>query len=243
MAQSESGIAEAPGAVYALALGADFARLQPELQEYFSLSPDAGLRGIGTGTFRLAGCPRPLLRPVFRCLADVFQADLFFPEYAQDVPFVVENRAHLDAEGHSALTQLRKLRFGGSSQNSEDGAVTRRFLDTTVWSDGALADFLGRGALLQTRLVPWVDAEGRLRAVSDRLRLALPLRLPNHRRAFLPLPGQGKAYALQWWDSEAAEHRIQVKVLHPWFGVLFLYAGSFSYWKEPVSDAAEPVSA
>ncbi len=49
--------------IYEQALGGDFARLQPELQEYFSLTPGSGHYGIGEGVFDVVGCRQPWLRP------------------------------------------------------------------------------------------------------------------------------------------------------------------------------------
>ena len=48
--------------IYRQALGADFHRLQPELQEYFSLAPGSGRFGVGEGVFEVVGCRQRWLR-------------------------------------------------------------------------------------------------------------------------------------------------------------------------------------
>lgn len=233
--------------IYALALGDDFRRLPAQMQEYFSLPVDPRYRGVGTGVFRIAGCPHPLMRPAFRVLADVLHADLFFPDYGQDVPFRIENRAHVDERGRPALSQLRRARFSATTvagdarcgithSHAVPAGTTQQILkervlrNTTVWDGTGLSDLLGRGRLLSTKLRPWVDANRRLRAVSERLRLRIPGGA-IHQEGWrgLPLLLPVRAYALQWWDHEAAQHAIQVKVISPTLGLLFVYTGSFSY--------------
>ena len=50
--------------IYQLALGEEFARLTPELQEYFSLAAGSGSYGIGEGVFDVVGCRQKWLRPL-----------------------------------------------------------------------------------------------------------------------------------------------------------------------------------
>lgn len=205
--------------IYELALGSDFARLQPELQEYFSLAPGSGHFGVGEGVFEVVGCRQPWLRPLLQ-LANGEQA--FFPEYGEGIRFRIENHAHLDPFGRSSLTARREIFFP---------FTTRVFHDTTSFdASGArpgLVDYVGRYRRLVTDLNLSVTADGRLRGVSEASRLFLgPLRIP------LPDALDAKAYAEQWWDpGEDAQgrHRIQVKVIQPQLGLVFVYAGHFDY--------------
>jgi hypothetical protein len=209
--------------IYALALGDAFPRLQPELQEYFSLAPGSGLFGVGVGTFDVVGCPQPWLRPLLR-LTGPEQA--FFPEYGGGIPFRIENHAHLDPFGRPSLTARREIFFPGT---------TRLFHDTTSYVDSAgrrgLVDYLGRYRRLATDLNLSVTEDGRLRGVSEASRLFLgPLRLG------LPGAVDAKAYAEQWWEPQEngpGRHRIQVKVIQPQPGVVLVYAGHFDYRLEP----------
>ena len=200
--------------IYEQAMGAGFARLQPELQDYFSLTPGSGTYGVGEGTFDVVGCRQQWLRPLLRMTAG---EQAFFPEYGESVPFRIENHAHLDPFGRSSLTARREIFFPGR---------TRIFQDTTSVSSAASGVSGG-----QARLVDYV---GRLRGVSGASRLFLgPLRLP------LPAALDAKPYAEQWWepsDGDRGRHRIQVKVIQPQVGLVLVYAGHFDYRLESYAE-------
>ena len=214
--------------IYRLGLGPDFTRLQPELQEYFSLVPGSGRYGVGEGVFDVVGCRQRWLRPLLR-LATGEQA--FFPEYGEGIRFRIENHAHLDPFGRSSLTARREIFFPHT---------TRVFSDTTSLDTSGgtprLVDYVGRYRRLVTDLNLSVTPEGRLRGVSEVSRLFLgPLRIP--------LPGalDAKAYAEQWWAPEEGRHRIQVKVIQPQLGLVLVYAGHFDYRLEPYpADSQAP---
>ncbi|WP_394940788.1 DUF4166 domain-containing protein [Psychromicrobium sp. YIM B11713] len=209
--------------IYAQALGEDFRKLQPEVQEYFSLLPGSGFYGVGIGVFDVAGCPQPWLRPLIRTAA---AEQAFFPEYGERIPFQIENHAHLDPFGRASLTTRRSLSFPGRN---------RIFESTSSLVDGRLVDYLGKHRRLVTDLTPSIAPDGALRAVSDHGRL-----FTRQLKLRLPAVVEAKAYALQWWDADAAQHRIQVKVIHRQLGVLLVYAGGFDYRlvRYPAHEAA-----
>ena len=211
--------------IYRLGLGPDFAKLQPELQEYFSLVPGSGRYGVGEGVFDVVGCRQAWLRPLLR-LATGEQA--FFPEYGEGIRFRIENHAHLDPFGRPSLTARRDIFFP---------QTTRIFHDTTSLDTSAgaprLVDYVGRYRRLVTDLNLSVTPEGRLRGISEASRLFLgPLRIP------LPAALDAKAYAEQWWDADEGRHRIQVKVIQPQIGLVLVYAGRFDYRLEPYPAGA-----
>ncbi len=109
--------------IYKLAMGAEFSRLQPELQDYFSLAPGSGHYGVGEGTFDVVGCRQSWLRPLLRLTAG---EQAFFPEYGECVPFRIENHAHLDPFGRSSLTARREIFFPGSTRISRTPPALRR---------------------------------------------------------------------------------------------------------------------
>ncbi|MDJ0356458.1 DUF4166 domain-containing protein [Paenarthrobacter sp. PH39-S1] len=206
--------------IYEQALGEDFRRLQPEVQDYFSLEPGSGSYGVGNGTFDVAGCPQPWLRPLLKLSTG---EEAFFPEYGTAVPFRIENHAHLDPFGRASLTARREISFPH---------VTRLFQDTTslqtTGSRNTLVDYVGKYRRLVTDLNVSVTPDGLLRGVSQRSRLlAGKVRLP------LPALLDARAYAQQWWDRGTERHRIQVKVIQPQLGVVLVYAGSFDYTLVP----------
>jgi len=221
--------------IYQLALGEDFTRLTPELQEYFSLAAGCGTYGIGEGVFDVVGCRQKWLRPL---LALTGSEEAFFPEYGEGIPFRIENHAHVDPFGRQALTARREIYFP---------TRTRLFHDTTsaVLPPGGadherarLVDHVGRYRRLVTDLEVTVTAQGRLRGVSKASRLFLgPLRLP------LPAALDARAYAEQWWDEAEGKHRIQVKVIQPQLGLVLVYAGRFDYRLAPYLPGAAPGTA
>lgn len=209
--------------IYERALGAGFSRLQPELQDYFSLAPGSGHYGVGEGVFEVVGCRQAWLRPLLRVAS---AEESFFPEYGEGIPFRIENHAHLDPFGRSSLTARREIFFP---------STTRLFHDTTSFEESGrrhgLVDYVGRYRRMVTDLNLSVTAGGRLRGVSEASRLFLgPLRIP------LPAALDAKAYAEQWWapdEGPAGKHRIQVKVIQPQLGLVLVYAGHFDYRLEP----------
>ena len=218
--------------IYKQALGEDFHRLQPELQEYFSLVPGSGSYGVGEGVFDVVGCRQAWLRPLLKLTSG---EEAFFPEYGENIPFRIENHAHQDPFGRSSLTARREIRFPGHRRIFQD---TTSLVDT---ADGPrLVDYLGRFRRMVTDLNVSVTAEGRLRGVSEDSRLFLgALRMP------LPAAVDAKAYAEQWWDKDAGEngsHRIQVKVIQPQIGQVLVYAGSFNYRLRPYIGGSSAAS-
>lgn len=218
--------------IYQQALGSEFGRLQPELQEYFALVPGSGHYGVGEGIFDVVGCRQDWLRPLLRLTSG---EEAFFPEYGEQVPFRIENHAHQDPFGRSSLTARREIRFPER---------TRIFQDTTsaVRQDGTarLVDYVGRYRRMVTDLSLSATPDGRLRGVSDASRLFLgPLRIP------LPAALDAKAYAEQWWDPALGtngRHRIQVKVIQPQIGLVLVYAGSFDYRLRPYTGGSSAQS-
>lgn len=214
--------------IYQQAMGAGFARLQPELQDYFSLAPGSGRYGVGEGVFDVVGCRQRWLRPLLGLTAG---EEAFFPEYGERVPFRIENHAHLDPFGRSSLTARRQIFFPGRTRIFQDTTSVRSAGPGGSSGAARLVDYVGRYRRLVTDLNLSVTAGGRLRGVSEASRLFLgPLRVP------LPAPLDAKAYAEQWWDpAEGAHgrHRIQVKVIQPQVGLVLVYAGHFDYRLEP----------
>lgn len=201
------------GSVYERALGAAFGRLQPQLQEYFSMQPGEGRYGHGTGVFDVAGCPRPALRPLLPVLP---VSNAFFPDYGRGVPFTISNYAHLDPFGRSSLTAVRTFKFDRGERIFED--------TTSLTSPTGLTDYVGRRRNLATDLDLSVSSDGRLHMHSPHTRLFLGrLRIP------VPVLAGADAHAEQWWDDETGRYRIRTIVRQRQLGTVFVYDGSFTY--------------
>lgn len=214
--------------IYQLALGDHFAKLSPELQEYFSLTAGSGSYGIGEGIFDVVGCRQKWLRPL---LALTGSEEAFFPEYGEGIPFRIENHAHVDPFGRPALTARREIYFPSGTRLFHDttSAVLQETPGAGAGEEPArLVDHVGRYRRLVTDLHVSVTPDGRLRGVSNASRLFLgPLRIP------LPAALDARAYAEQWWDDDERKHRIQVKVIQPQIGLVLVYAGRFDYRLAP----------
>ena len=214
----------APRSIYQQVLGPAFDRLQPELQDYFSAVPGAGVYGEGTGVFETAGCPRPWLRPLLK-LVPVSNA--FFPDYGTGIPFTIRNYPSADPWNRPSLTAVRTFRFPGGDRIFED--------TTTLTAPGQLTDYLGRKRNLATDLVLAVTEDGHLLMDSPRSRLFLgPLRLP------LPAFAAADAHVEQWYDDADGTFRIRTNVVQRQIGTIFVYEGSFSYSEQPWNGALPP---
>ncbi|GAB3532949.1 DUF4166 domain-containing protein [Arthrobacter tecti] len=202
--------------IYQLALGEEFSRLQPQLQDYFSFHQRSGAHAICSGTFDVAGSPSRIMRPLFALAA---RENTFFPEYEGNVQFRVRNWAHMDPFGRPSLTARRDFHFK---------AAHRVFEDTTSWTGDVLVDYLGVHRRMATALTCQVTTTGRMRMVSWNTRLfAGPLRLP------IPEFVGAKAYVEQWWDAAENCFRISSNVLHRQLGPVLVYAGRFTYETSP----------
>jgi hypothetical protein len=201
-----------PQSVYQRVLGDDFARLAPELRDYFSAPPEGSV-GRGHGIFEVAGSRRRWLMPVFALLA---WRRILFPDYGTDVPFTVTN---IPGPG-DGLSSRREFHFPGGD---------RVMQDTMHVVDGRLHDFLGRRGGLEVRLAVTVAADGSLRMASDAAWLHL-------RGLRLPLPALLSARVLLHESREDGRQRVDVRMRHPLFGEIFRYAGTFAYAYEPLPD-------
>ena len=218
--------------MYQLALGEDFTRLAPEVQEYFSLAAGSGSYGIGEGVFDVVGCRQRWLRPL---LALTGSEEAFFPEYRERHPFRIENHAHLDPFGRTARGVIYAPRGTRLYHDTPRGVLSRGRQEN---DRARLVDHIGRYRRLATDLDVAVTDEGRLRGISRASRLFLgPLRIP------LPAALDAKAYAEQWWDGTEGKHRIQVKVIQPQIGLVLVYAGRFDYRLAPYLPGTVPGTA
>ena len=194
-----------PESVYQRVLEDDFARLAPELRDYFS-APPAGSVGRGHGVYEVAGSRQRWLAPVFALLA---WRRILFPELGHDVPFTVTN---IPGPG-DGLSSRREFHFPGRD---------RVMHDTMHVVDGRLHDFLGRRGGLEVRLAVTVGSGGALRMLSDRAWLHL-------RGLRLPLPALLSARVdldERWVDGH---QRVDVRMRHPLLGEIFRYTGTFTY--------------
>ncbi len=215
-----------PASIFQQALGTDFQRLHPKLQQRFGVDPAAGYACVGRGVFaevrRGAWWTVPFLKfGAFR--------NILFPEVGTNVPFTIENYPYMDGFGRPTVTFARTLEIRPGRQ--------RRFDATMVFSAarGAVVDYLGTHQHLATDLQLAVLDDGSLHLRTTQLRF-------YERRVQFIVPRllSGSADLHEAWDEERQLFTIDLEVSNPVFGFLFGYRGEFRCEFLPVPETGVP---
>lgn len=203
--------------IYQRALGSDFGRLHPRIQERFGFGSVDGRAAIGTGVMDRVWHGAPYTLP-FLYLGS--WRGIMFPEHGRDVPFTIENYAYRDALGRETVTWIRRFRV----------RRPRRFDAYMIYSErrGCIVDYLGSHQHLAVDIDLAVDERGGLRLTSGAQRFY------EGRVAFaFPLLFSGIADVCEWYDEVTERFRIEVSVRNRAWGPLFGYSGSFTVeWRE-----------
>ncbi len=197
--------------IYRQALGADFQRLHPRIQQRFGYSSEDGLASIGRGVMEEVWHGRPYTLPF---LYVGTWRRIMFPEYGRQVPFTIENYAYRDPLGRETVTWLRTF----STRR------TRRFDAYMVYDPDRrrIVDYLGSHQHLAVDLELSVDGHGGMHLVSGEQRFyegPIGFRFPPY--------FSGVADVHEWYDDAEQRFRIDVRVTNPRWGPLFGYRGSF----------------
>jgi Domain of unknown function (DUF4166) len=207
--------------IYRRALGADFARLHPQIQRRFGFSSDDGVASIGRGVMEEVWRGRAFTVP-FLVLGTWRR--IMFPERALDVPFTIENYAYRDGFGRETVTWTRTFELPRRS---------RRFDATMIWSEerGCIVDYLGTHQHLAVDLHASVDEKGGIRFRSGEQRF-------YERRVGFRFPPlfSGIAEVREWYEDADERFRIEVAVANARFGRLFGYCGWFDAEERPCDD-------
>jgi hypothetical protein len=218
--------APAVTSIYRQALGEEFDRLHPRIQERFGVSSTDELAQIGHGTMDEVWFGRPYTWPF---LALGAWRRIMFPSRGHDVPFTIENYAYLDSLGRETVTWIRTFAFP---------QVERRFDAYMIWSEqrGRIVDYLGTHQHLAVDIELAVEPETR------------GLRLRSGEQRFyergvgfrFPMLFSGIANVHEWFDDELARFRIDVEVTNTRWGRLFGYRGWFDVERYPCPAGAVP---
>lgn len=203
-----------PRSVFLAVLGAEAARLHPEVLRYVTGPPEPGMVGIGEGIFEVAGSrfgkwillARPFVGP-----------DLLVSARGRNVSFVIVNRPVVSFDGSPELEAERVFRFTAGEQG---------FIDVLqpIGTPGRLRNLLGARRRVELLLRCQPSAEGHLRLRSERAWLRFGrLRLP------LPALFSVRAEVEDGYDEPSARHTIRASVRNPILGVILEYRGSFTY--------------
>lgn len=207
--------------IYARALGDDFERLHPRVQERFSIASGDRTAQIGRGTMDEIWRGPPFTLPF---LAIGTWRRIMFPARGTDVPFTVENYAYVDSLGRETVTWIRTFQLPQRE---------RRFDAYMIWSEqrGCIVDYLGTHQHLAVDIHLAVDERGGLHLRSGEQRFY------EGRAAFrFPMTFSGYADVHEWWDEDAQRYRIRVEVTNPRWGRLFGYRGSFVVDRVPCAE-------
>ncbi|MFK4761328.1 DUF4166 domain-containing protein [Microbacterium sp. ZW T5_45] len=209
--------------VFRRAMGADFDRLHPKMQERFGVGVAAGYGCVGRGMMsevrRGPWWTLPFL--MFGTLRNIL-----FPDKGRGIPFQIDNYAYIDGIGRETVTFVRTMQISRLRR--------RRFDATMVYSDarGRVVDYLGTHQHLAVDLDLAVTDAGGLRLTSGAQRFYEgPL-------AFrFPMLLSGRAHLTEHYDDERECYVIDLEVRNDVLGFLFGYRGTFTCELVPGTDA------
>ncbi|RIW38418.1 DUF4166 domain-containing protein [Bacillus salacetis] len=193
--------------IYERAMGPDFLKLHPRLQERYRFSTGHPFKGEGVMD-EISGGNR-FLKPLFFAGS---RFNLFFPERGRNVPFTIENQVRIK-EGTDIVEWNRSFFIKKK---------LRKFNAFMFLEDGEVIDYFGEPALLVSSLDFKAAQNGDLLISSKRQWLkAGKFRIP------LPRLLYGSAAIRESFDETQLEFQIDVSVVNPLFGQLFYYRGYF----------------
>lgn len=199
--------------IYQQALGSDFERLHPRLQQRFGFSSADQVCQIGTGVmtdvwrgpiwtlpFLLVGSTRRVL----------------FPSRGTQIPFTISNYAYVDSFGRETVTWSRRFKMKNR---------IRAFDATMVLSEkrGKIIDYLGTHQHLAVEIHTSVDSDGAMCIRTGSMRF-----YERFVGFTFPLLFAGEAHVRERWDEASERYFIEVTVKNRVFGPLFGYRGSFT---------------
>lgn len=210
--------------VFERALGADFARLHPQLQRRFGVGVAAGYGCVGRGVMSEVRRGPWWTLPF---LAIGTMRNIMFPERGTEIPFQIDNHAYIDSLGRETVTFVRTMTVRPGRR--------RRFDATMIYSEARerIVDYLGTHQHLAVDLELAVTDDGALRLTSGAQRFYEgPL-------AFrFPMLFSGRAHLTERFDDERECFVIDLEVRNDLLGFLFGYRGAFEC--EFPSDGAVP---
>lgn len=204
--------------IFAQALGSDFSRLHPRLQERFGLTAAAGRGWVGQGVMDEVWRGRRVVAPFLRLGT---RRNVLFPETGRGVPFTIENYPYVDDHGRETVTFVRTFEVEPGRRRRFDATMV---LDTSRPSLGpVVVDYLGTHQHVAADLELAVDGDGGLRIDSSVMRLH-----EGPVSVTMPPLVCGRASVREAWDEQEQCFRIRVEVTHDALGPVFGYHGRFT---------------
>jgi len=206
--------------IFRLALGADFDRLHPKIQERFGLSSADKIAFIGRGVMQRVW-HGPFYTYPFLLIGSTRR--IMFPDRGADVPFTIRNYAYMDPFERETVTWIRDFAT----------KRPRRFDAYMIYSEerGLIADYLGTHQHLAVDLELSVMENGGLRVRSGAQRFYEgPIAFS------FPMLFSGIADVCEWFDDDLGKYRIEAIVSNKTWGRLFGYSGTFDVETVPVAE-------
>jgi hypothetical protein len=210
--------------IYEQALGPEFERLHPRMQERFGFSSKDGRASIGKGTMD------EIWRGKFFTLPFLYVGSwrrIMFPEHGTTIPFTIRNFAYIDPFGRETVTWIRNF----------ETRHPRRFDAYMIYSQQrhCIVDYLGTHQHLAVDIRLSVDQRGGicLRSGSQRFYEGLI-------GFTFPLLFSGVADVCEWYEESDKKFHIEVNVHNDTWGPLFGYRGNFDSEWVKVNDGNIP---
>lgn len=213
--------------IYEQALGLDFRKLHPRIQERFGFGSGDKVASIGQGVMESVWFAKWAVLPLYVGTS----RNILFPSSGRQVPFTIENFAYKDGFGRETVTWNRKFKFPGA---------IRHFDATMIYSQRRrkIVDYLGNKQHLAVDLSVEAADNGGIRIRSGDQRFyegPIQFRFP---RAFT-----GAADVCEWYDDNEQTFRISVEVTNPLIGPVFRYRGAFQARFVTVTSEVLPLDA
>ncbi|MGP4078914.1 DUF4166 domain-containing protein [Pseudalkalibacillus sp. R45] len=214
--------------IYKKALGADFQRLHPKLQEKFRLSSDDHRAIICTGTMEEISGGRWFMSPFIKL---GIKKNITFPERGTGIPFKLEKYAYKDPYEREMVAWIRTFHF----KNAD-----RRFDATMVYSDKTkgIIDYLGNQQASPVGIDFRVSETGGIRMKSTYQFFHL-----GEKRISVPSRMIGQATVNEEFDEKNNRFSIDVSVKNAVFGTIFRYKGHFQMEVVPMPPGQLPAYA
>lgn len=198
--------------IYQQALGVDFEKLHPQIQQRLNFSSEDNKASIGTGVMDKVWHGRLYTLPF---LYVGTWRNIMFPISGENVRFTIENYAYKDKYDRETVTWIRKFLFPKK---------TRRFDATMIYSRqrNMVIDYLGTHQHLVVDIHLSVAENGGLVIRSGEQRFyegVLAFRFPMF--------FSGIANVCEWYDDQESKFKIEVNVINRLWGPLFGYTGTF----------------
>ncbi|WP_078551422.1 DUF4166 domain-containing protein [Bacillus alkalicellulosilyticus] len=197
--------------IYEKALGKEYKKMHPKLQEKFGLTSQANIASISRGVMDEIWGGRIFMYP-FLQLGTL--KHISFRERGSQIPFTLENYAYKNSIGQECMAWNRSFNF----------SKTRHFDATMVYSSKTkgIVDYLGIDQDFVTKIDLSVLENGGIRLLSG------PLVFNNMGIKFnIPSFISGVAEAVEWYDEINEKFHIKVEVKNKMFGTIFGYKGTF----------------